>query len=343
MAALTQPTKHSHKLGIIVVAVLLSIATLVGAVFTSLDYFSPPDPANSSNQRSTTEEKGLDFIQEVLSLDTTKYNVSIKTCNASAPSFATAQQLELAPTLVDYDLNSSLQSLRITCTFIKGELTQCLMDVRNDTIATLRQYRNLTDIAKEFLSNYQAFSGQNCTNMIEMIANVNPASNQDSTLSGSLKLTTTHKDLSDTAFGDTYEFRWAYTHNGCDYPALIVSYRNGVFSGFKDERAIYSIGDITVNISKKQATDIALETIKNYSYEMPGDVWISNFGVNGTNTYLAPAIRNSTYLYPCWTTIIYLDKTYPGSVRALVVHVWADSGQAYGTNSVWVPGYGDLT
>ncbi len=139
------------------------------------------------------------------------------------------------------------------------------------------------------------------------------------------------------------EFRWAYTYNECDYPAIFVAYRNGVFSAFKDERSVYSIGDTTVNISKKQATDIALDTIKNYSYNMGGGVWISDFGLNGTNTYLAPAIRNSTYLYPCWTVIAYLDKTYPGSVSAFVVYVWADSGEAYGTNSVWVSGYGELT
>jgi hypothetical protein len=308
-----------------------------------LGYFNPQNSASSIDQLSANEEKGLDFIQQVLSLDTSKYNVSIKTLAAPAPSFATIQQLELAPTLVDYDLNSSLYSIKITCTFTKGVLTMCNMDVRNDTLSSLRQYRNLTEIVKDFLGNYQAFGGQDCTTMIETLANVNPANSQDSTLSGSLKLTTTHKDLSNTYFGDSYEFRWVYTYNGCDYPALVVSYRNGVFSAFKDERAIYSIGDTAVNISRKQATDIALETIKNYSYEMFGGVWISNFGVNGTNTYLSPAIRNSTYLYPCWTVIIYLDKTYPGSVRALGVYVWADSGQAYGTGSVWAPGYGDLT
>jgi len=343
MTALEQPRKRSHKIDAIVVVGLFSIAILVGAIFASLGYFNPQNSDSSIDKLSANEEKGLDFIQKVLSLDTSKYNVSIKTHAAPAPSFATTQQLELAPTLVDYDLNSSLYSIKITCTFKKGVLTMCNMDVRNVTLSSLRQYRNLTDIVKGFLGNYEAFSGQNCTTMIETLAKVNPKNSQDSTLSGSLKLTTTHKDLSDTAFGDSYQFRWDYTYNGCDYPALVVSYRDGVFSAFKDERAIYTIGDTTVNVSQKQATDIALDTIKNYSYKMSDDVWISNFGVNGTNTYLAPAIRNSTYLYPCWTTIIYLDKTYPGSVRALVVYVWADSGQAWGTNSVYVPGYGDLT
>ncbi len=343
MTTSKQPTKHSRKLGAILVVGLFSIAILIGAIFASLGYFNPQNSDTSIDKLSANEEKGLDFIQKVLSLDTSKYNVSVKTHAAPAPSFATTEQLELARTIVDYDLNSSLYSIKITCTFTKDTLTMCNMDVRNDTLSSLRQYRNLTDIVKDFLGNYETFSNQNSTTMIETLSKVNPKNSQDSTLSGSLKLTTTHKDLSDTAFGDSYQFRWDYTYNGCDYPALVVSYRDGVFSGFKDERAIYTIGDTTVNISQKQATDIALDNIKNYSYKMTEDIWISNFGVNGTNTYLAPAIRNSTYLYPCWTTIIYLDKTYPGSVRALVVYVWADSGQAWGTNSVYVPGYGDLT
>lgn len=341
-ASSQQTARRSNRLSIVIAVVLLSIVILVGAVFASLGNFSSTSPATTDDKPSSIEAKGLHFIQDVLSIDTSKYNVSIKTLDSFAPSFATPEQLALAGTLVDYDLSSNMYAIKITCTFIKNALTMCSLDPRNDTIASIRWYSNLTDIAKGFLINYQAFSGQNCTSMIETLTNINPT-NDVSLIFGNLKLTTTHKDLSNTAFGDNIEFRWAYTYNGCDYPAIVVAYRNGVFSAFKDERSVYTIGDTTVNISRKQATDIALSAIKNYSYEMSGGVWISDFGVNGTNTYLAPAIRNSTYLCPCWTFIAYLDKTYPGSVSALVVYVWADSGKTYGTESAYVPGYGELT
>lgn len=331
MAASKQPTKHSRKLGAILVVGLFSIAILVGAIFASLGYFNPQNSASSIDQLSANEEKGLDFIQKVLSLDTSKYNVSIKTLAAPAPSFATIQQLELAPTLVDYDLNSSLYSIKITCTFTKGVLTMCNMDVRNDTLSSLRQYRNLTEIVKDFLGNYQAFSGQDCTTMIETLANVNPKNNQDSTLSGSLKLTTTHKDLSDTAFGDTYQFSWVYTYNNCDYPALIVSYRDGVFSAFKDERAIYSLGDTTVNISKEQAIAIAMEAIKNYSYRMSNDWVVTGFNVteNKITANLLSTVKDGSVLYPYWSVTLPLNGTWPGSVTELLVGIWADTGEIY--------------
>ena len=311
MAAPSQPnTRRSTRLGIVLVVVLLSVLLLVGAVFVSLGNYTTSSPKTSDQQFSGIEAKGLHFIEDVLSIDTSKYNVSIKSLDPFAPTFATPEQLALAQNLVDYDLNSTQNSIKITCTFINGTLTQCNMDAHNGTVASHQSFANLTEATKGFLINYQDFSEQNSTNMIETLANVDPA--KDTTIIlGNLKLTTTHKDLSNTAFGDNTEFRWAYTYEGCDYPAIVVAFRDGLFSAFRDDRGVYTIGDTTVNISKKQATDIALSTIKNYSYEMSGGVWISDFGVNGTNTYLAPAIRNSTYLYPCWTVIAYLDKNVP--------------------------------
>ncbi len=204
MAAPSQPnTRRSTKIGVVLGVVLLSIVILVGAVFASLGNFSSTSPASADDKLSSIEAKGLNFIQDVLSIDTSKYNVSIKTLDSFAPSFATPEQLALAGTLVDYDLSSNMYAIKITCTFINDALTQCNLDPRNDTIASLRWYSNLTDIAKGFLINYQTFSGQNCTSMIETLTNVNPA-NDVSLISGNLKLTTTHKDLSNTAFGDNY-------------------------------------------------------------------------------------------------------------------------------------------
>jgi hypothetical protein len=90
------------------------------------------------------------------------------------------------------------------------------------------------------------------------------------------------------------------------------------------------------NISKEQAIAIAMNYIKNYSYEMPGGIWITNFNVteNRTVAELSPAVRDSYTLYPEWHVEVYVNQTYPGSVHGLQVDVWADSGEVSGCSNI---------
>jgi hypothetical protein len=87
-------------------------------------------------------------------------------------------------------------------------------------------------------------------------------------------------------------------------------------------------------ISKEQAMAIAMNYIKNYSYEMPDGVWISDFKVTGTGAELVPIVRESYVLYPCWQVSLYLDKTYPGNVHGLLALVWADSGEVFSCSNM---------
>jgi hypothetical protein len=167
------------------------------------------------------------------------------------------------------------------------------------------------------------------TEMIAMLSNVDPSKNATIT-SGTLKLTVTHQDLSGTWFGDSIDFRWVRMFNGCDYLALAVDFRDGVFSGVIDHRQLYSIGDTNVNISKEQAIKIAMEAIKNYSYPMSNDWIITGFDVieDQIVANLQPQ-RKGNVLYPVWSLTLPLNGTYPGSVTELLVVIWAGSGEVY--------------
>jgi hypothetical protein len=113
---------------------------------------------------------------------------------------------------------------------------------------------------------------------------------------------------------------------------LDLTFRNGLLIGMLDQRAVYAIGDTSVNISKEQAVAIAMKYIQNYSYTVPRKVEISGFNVTEerTVTQLAPVLRESDTLYPSWNVMLYLNQTYPGSVYALSVNLWADSGEVWG-------------
>jgi hypothetical protein len=134
------------------------------------------------------------------------------------------------------------------------------------------------------------------------------------------------------AFGaDMTTLSWTYTVDGVDYTSLKVGFRDGIFNGLNDNRGVYTIGDTSVKFSKEQAIDIAMEYLGTYSYLMPDGTRISGFNVTEDQTVaeLRSAVRDSSVLYPSWRVTLHLNQTYPGSVDALVVLVWANSGEVF--------------
>jgi len=110
-----------------------------------------------------------------------------------------------------------------------------------------------------------------------------------------------------------------------------IGFRNGVFDALNDNRGVYTIGDTAVKVSKEQAIANAMKYIETYSYAMPDGSRISDFNVteDGVVAELHSAVRDSAVLYPAWRVRLPLDQTYPGSVDAFTVLVWADSGEAF--------------
>ena len=273
---------------------------------------------------STAQEKTGAFIENVLPIDSSQYNVTFR---PPLPGFTPIDDRFLIET---YSLASKNSSLTFICSYYEGVLYHCQLGVDNGSIFTDHPYANTTEAAKSFLEKYQAFSKLDSTEMTAMLKNVDPTKNT-TVISGNLKLTVTHQDLSGTAFGDSIGFRWVRTINGCEYLCINVVFRDGIFAGFIDHRARYLIGDTTVNISKEQAIKIAMEHIKNYSYRISDDWVVSNFNVTKEKTVanLVPIVRESNVLYPCWSVTLYLNQTYPGSVTSLLLGIWADTGEVF--------------
>jgi hypothetical protein len=273
---------------------------------------------------ATSQDKALAFIENVLPIDSSQYKVTFK---PPFPGFTPIDDRFLVET---YSLESKDSSLTFICSFYEGVLYQCQFGVNEGSLVTDQPYANTTEAAKSFLEKYQDYSKLDSTEMIAMLTNVDPTENTTIT-SGDLKLTVTHKDLTGTWFGDSIGFRWVRVINGCEYLVVNLSFRDGVFAGFIDHRERYSIGDTTVNISKEQAIKIAMEAIKTYSYRMSDDWMVTDFDVkeDQTTANLHPQTKEGNVLYPAWSVILPLNGTYPGSVRELLVGIWAGSGEVY--------------
>jgi hypothetical protein len=309
-----------RKTVVLLIALLLiiSIGILVFGTF-----FYPP-ASNTNSEDSQTGMKGLAFIENVLPIDSSQYNVTFK---PPYPSMPIVDNRFLVET---YSLESKNSSLTLICSFYEGVLYQCIFGVDKGSVITDQPYDNTADAAKSFLEKYQAYSKLDSTEMIAMLSNVDPTKPTTVT-SGDLKLTVTHKNLTGTAFGDSINFRWVRPIHGCEYLYIDAAFRDGIFSGFIDHRARYSIGDTTVNISKEQAIKIAMEAIKNYSYRMSDDWVVTGFDVieDRTVANLYPQTREENVLYPAWSVTLPLNGTWPGSVRELLVGIWAGSGEVY--------------
>jgi hypothetical protein len=281
---------------------------------------------------STAQEKALAFIKNVLPFDSTQYNITLRNYGVPKLPDLGSTQPNLPEEILTYSLESKDSAVDVICAIQDNALSSCNVYVMKGSVISDRPYSNVIDAATSFLQKYQSYSAMDSTEMIGMLANVNPTKNA-TIASGNLKLTVTHMDLTGTAFGDSIDFRWVQTFNGCDYLSVNIYFSDGVFSGLIDRRAIYTIGDTSVNISKEQAIKIAMEAIKNYSYRMSDDWVVTGFNVTEdritADLYPQTKTSESNVWYPAWSVILPLDGTWPGSVRELLVGIWAGTGEVY--------------
>lgn len=304
----------------------LSAILLLIAIVSSLGTLSTAYSASS-----TTQEKALSFISNALPLDITKYTPTLTQYGLTPPSAEGDPTTEI----VEYTLESDGSELMIICRFSDEVFTGCSLIVQSGSILSDRPSDNLIDSARGFLEKYQTFTGDDLTEMINTLSNADAAKNMTTT-SGNIKL----EILTQTIDPETVDtiFRWTYTVNGADYTAIGVTFRNGDFYALRDDRSLYKIGNTDVKITKEQAIDLALKYVESYSYtgvtgsdENPTYVEISGFNITEEditaelNTY----VRESSTLYPYWSVQLPLKENYPGNVWALLVSIWADSGEAF--------------
>ncbi|MCW4054406.1 MAG: hypothetical protein NWE84_05745 [Candidatus Bathyarchaeota archaeon] len=303
-------------ISIFIIAILLTTSIALFVIFSTAHTTAPPV--------STNQQKGLVFIENVLPIDCSQYYITFR---PPLPGFTPVDDRFLVET---YSLESKDSSLTFICSFYEGVSYQCNLYIDNGSLITDQPYANTTEAAKSFLEEYQALSKLDSKEMVAMLTNVDPIENMAVT-SENLKLTVTHKDLTGTWFGDTIDFRWVRVINGCEYLVVYLSFRDGAFSGIIDHRQRYLIGDTSVNISKEQAIKIALEAVKNYSYRMSDDWIVSGFEVveHQIIANLVPSTKEANILYPAWSVTLPLNGIYPGSVRELLVGIWAGTGEVY--------------
>ena len=307
-------------------ALICAITVCAVIVATIWTFYS-----NSSVEQTRVEDKALRFIEDVLPFDSAQYNITLQSYGVpKLPDLGSTQPINGEQEILTYTLESKDSTIDVICTIQNNGVSMVNADLVKGTLVNEKTYSNLVDATTGFLQKYQTHSTMDSTKMIDILSNVKSVENTTIT-SDTLKLTVNHINTTGTVFGDSVSFRWVQTFNGCEYLSLSISFKNGVFSGFIDRRVSYKIGDTDVNISKEQAIKSAMEAIKTYSYNMSDDWVVTGFNVTEEQVVavLQPQTKESNVLYPAWSVTLPLNGTWPGSVRELLVRIWAGSGEVY--------------
>lgn len=283
---------------------------------------------NTYAEQPEAQDQTLAFIENVLPVDLSKYNV-ILTNNSTLDGLPLAGAIEQAnPRVIDtvqYTLSSEQSTVDVMCNIEKNVMVFCQVYEKKGQLIRDKQYTNMLDAVKSFLGKYQNYTKIDSTALIAMLDNVDITKNSTTTVDDA-KLTISN---SVWAGKEITFFNWAHTINGADYTSLQISFqKNGVIDTLLDNRAIYTIGDTAINVSKEQAIEIALKNLSSYSYKMSDQVIVSDFNVTEDNIVASLVTTPIDYeLRPYWDIRMPLNQTYPGSVQGITAFLWANSGE----------------
>lgn len=293
----------------------LLIALIATSLWASLTAYA---------EQTTAQDKALDIVENVISVDLSKYTISLKH-DSTLDGVPLAKEDNREINTLLYTLSSEDSTVDVNFIIEKGVVVQCNIHPLYEQVITDRKYTNLLDAVKGFLGRYQDYTKID-SDLTAMLDNVDITKDSTTTV-GNTKLR-----VSSNSFWpgtDLKVFKWVYTVNGADYTSLQVSFhKNGGIASIIDDRSLYTIGDTSINISREQAIDIALKNLPSYSYEMPDGFIVKDFNVTEDKILAELATSPVNYeLRPYWDIRMPLNQTYPGSVQGITAFIWANTGE----------------
>ena len=178
---------------------------------------------------SSDADEVLVFLEEVVSLDIAKYDVTLLGTSVTYPDWLDG----LAQVTGKYTLESETSRIDVLFKFRNGTLSWCLMRIlEGSPHYTESQPTDLRDLARDFLQRYQDYSGdlelEAMKNMLDLV----DATENSTKTADNLKLM-----VSLNSFSSCLD--WRYTLDGADCGGVDVSFRSGHFYAFGDDRSYY--------------------------------------------------------------------------------------------------------
>ncbi|MBE3116498.1 hypothetical protein IMZ68_04770 [Candidatus Bathyarchaeota archaeon] len=281
--------------------------------------------AAESTAESTVPQQALSFLEEVVQLDVSKYNVTLASNSFDYIGPPILPELVVHEN-VKYELAAQGSKVNAIFIFKNGTIAWCsIYTIEGTPIYKEHQPTNDLDRAKNVLERYQNTIGiPGFTSMRDLLNTVDKLESTVKT-SGSMKLEITQES-------DTTRFEWFHGYGGVDTEALSIRIQNGNVRYITNYLCLTKVGGTEVKISEEQAVNIAREYAKSFSWKANTGseelVEVKDFKIleSPVKTKLSMQPRESFELYPYWYVELCLDKVYPGSVSSIHVGLWADTG-----------------
>jgi hypothetical protein len=272
----------------------------------------PPQPTPNPSS-ILHQEKMMSFLSDALELDLAKYTLTPRTWPQSS-------YIGVPQDANDIILSSSQSYMRVFFEFVNGNVRMVHLLDNTGTPQMKKPVGTPLEMAKDFMSNYQALSGDSFYGILRsMLDSVNGRENFTQTL-GNVKFDLFIQDT----FG--YEtFEWTYISNGINAvpKGVFLSYQNGFFKFFRDDWNLHKIGSTVVNLSEEEAKSIAENASKKYGHEILGAI---NATLFFCPAYSAdkPRGQDPLTLYLAWRVEVEYVK-WSDYISGVTVDIWADT------------------
>ena len=284
---------------------------------------------NTRAEEVILQDQKISRLNNVVGLDTTKYTTTTQNCPQDFYMDIIPQE-----NILCYS-ESNTSKVKMLYTFANGNLRMIHVLESDGTQHLTGLANDYYESAENLLSNYQSYTGNTFYTEIKSMLNSVAVGKNSIVTSGNIKLevVTTDKDTT---------FRWTYTINGIEAPTKTVAlrYTDGFLKYFIDNWNLHKIGSTTINLSEKEAMNIAQERSKNFSWTVGSDndaYEVKNFNVTQAMIWETifcsdqyadePRSQDPLTLYPMRQVWVSLDKFYPGNVYGIEVYIWADTGK----------------
>jgi len=292
----------------------------IALIFALLLVLSPVQLGFAQYAEPIRREKALSFLENVVQLDLSKYEVKTITEDEHMPPPLPVWYEE-----VSYMLKTGGGWLDVGCLFVNDSFIGCRI-YKHDNVTlhyTVEQPTNLIDKAKGLLKRYGNWIRNPLNREMELLEKMVKVDN--------VNITSDDMDLRVSVTGILVDFQWILLYgNGLELRVLTISFEDYSLYWFTDFRDLYKVGSITLKVSKEDAIEMALSLAKNFSWKV-GETEIKDFVIKKEPIGVELTLwnREPYTFYPHWRITLFLDKVYPGGVTGIQVGIWADTGEIH--------------
>jgi hypothetical protein len=306
-----------------------------------------------ANQESLEKSLALRFLEEVVCVDLTAYDVRVDWEPMPVVMYAGHEQ-----TCVRIWLTSADGEFRFRIEFIDGRFYYCFLTDENGILVTKsRESISLLESASSILERYRlSFNATYCNSLNELLGEVTHVDSEQEIKTDDCVLTVMPPSNKVCA-----NFRWTFQMNNIAcadrHKGLAMGiYSDGLLSWLMDAWGHYEITSAEVNLSEEEAIDIALSIVQttpdNLNEYIEANVELIQKHLTEEGARIAryeATLRFDNRRGDCftldaaWIVDFHYDKIYGSHYGGFMVYIWADNRQIFDVSLHGAYGYPDQT